>query len=48
MDYKRMIIKLLTVARLIIERKWKVKYDFQLNEWYKEIWNTAINDKLTM
>ena len=38
---------LLTAARLIIARQWKSKSEFQINEWYNEIWNKAINDKLT-
>ena len=38
---------LLTTARLIIARNWKSKSEFQMEEWYNEIWNIAINDKLT-
>lgn len=46
MDYKR-ISDLLTVTWLVITGHWKVKYDLQLQEQYKDIWNIAINDKLT-
>ena len=34
-------------ARLIIAKNRKGKYDFQITEWYNEIWNIAINGKLT-
>ena len=44
---KELITNLLTAARLIIARQWKSKSEFQMDEWYNEIWNIAINDKLT-
>ena len=44
---KEFITNLLTAARLIIAKQWKLKTEFQIEEWYKEIWNIAINDKLT-
>lgn len=45
---KELITKLTAAARLIRAKKLKLKQEFQLNDWYKEIWNLAINDdKLT-
>ena len=44
---KELITNLLTAARLIIARNWKSKYELCLEEWYKEVWNIALNDKLT-
>ena len=44
---KELITNLLTAARLIIARQWKSKSEFQVDEWYNEIWNIAINDQLT-
>ena len=35
------------MARLIVARNWKVKDDFQSDEWYREVWIAAINNKLT-
>ena len=42
-----LIANLLTAARLIIARNWKSKSEFRMEEWYNEIWNIAINYKLT-
>ena len=40
-------MNLLMTARLVIARNWKLKYMFQLSEWYNKVWGLAINDKLT-
>ena len=31
---------------LIVARKWKTMYTFPSNEWYREVWAIAINNKL--
>lgn len=35
---KELITKPLVAARLMIAKNWKIKNDFQLNDWYKEVW----------
>ncbi|XP_078238100.1 cation channel sperm-associated protein 1 isoform X2 [Pogona vitticeps] len=44
---KELITNLITAARLIIAGQWKLKTELQIEEWYKEIWNIALSDKLT-
>ena len=44
---REFLTNLLFAVKLIIARNWKSKLEFQLEEWYNEIWNLAINDKLT-
>ena len=34
------------MVRLMVARNWKIKYNCQLSEWYKEVWNIVTNDKL--
>ena len=46
-EWPAIITNLFTGARLIIARNWKSKLEFQMEQWYNEIWNIAINDKLT-
>uniref|UniRef100_H9G923 Poly [ADP-ribose] polymerase n=1 Tax=Anolis carolinensis TaxID=28377 RepID=H9G923_ANOCA len=42
-----LIDMLLTAARLLIAKYWKGEMKMQINEWYKEVWRMALNDKLT-
>ena len=44
---KELISCLLTAARLIKAKNWKSKSEFRMEEWNNEIWNIAINGKLT-
>ena len=34
-------------SRIIIARNWKNENQVNLEEWYTELWDIAINDKLT-
>uniref|UniRef100_A0A803U0J0 Reverse transcriptase domain-containing protein n=1 Tax=Anolis carolinensis TaxID=28377 RepID=A0A803U0J0_ANOCA len=46
-EEKDAITNLVTIARLLIARNWKKEMNIQIEEWYKEAWKLAINDKLT-
>ena len=38
---------MVTVARLIFAKNWENGKQINLEDWYKEMWNLAINNKLT-
>lgn len=44
---KELVTNLVSAARLITAKYVKFKHKFQLNDWYEEVQNIAINDKLT-
>ena len=46
-ENKDLIVIMITAARLIFARNWKNDNQLNLEEWYRELWDMAINDKLT-
>lgn len=38
---------MVTVARFVLAKNWKNNSQFNMEGWYKEMWNLATNDKLT-
>ena len=38
----------MTSARILTARFWKDKNDIKLEYWYREVWDVALNDKLTI
>ena len=42
-----LIVIMITAARLISTRNWRNDNQFNLEEWYRKLWDMAINDKLT-
>ena len=46
-ENKDLIIIMITAARIIMARNWRNENQFNLEEWYRELWDMAINDKLT-
>lgn len=44
---RELVSNLLTVARQTIARNWKSDHNIPLSDWYRDIWDIAINDKLT-
>ena len=46
-ENKDLIVIMIMAARIIIARNWRNENQFNLEEWYRELWDMAINDKLT-
>ena len=46
-ENKDLIVIMITAARLIFARNWRNDNQLSLEEWYRELWEMAINDKLT-
>ena len=44
---KELIVIIVTVAKIIFAKDWKSDKPINLEDWYKEIWSLAINDRLT-
>ena len=38
----------MTSARILITKFWKDKNDIKIEDWYCEVWDIALNDKLTI
>ena len=38
---------MVTVARLLFAKNWKINNQINTEEWYRGMWKMAINDKLT-
>ena len=38
----------MTSAKILIARFWKDKNDIKIEDWYCEVWDIPLNDKLTI